>query len=593
MVRKLDPGLTVVPALRREIEGRIVAAMEHPHPNLLTPLAYTAAARGFCIALPQTVGFSLLELLKQRSVLSPAEVLRLLEPLARASDCAVQYRLAGFDLSKESVMAHFPDGLTNADRQRVLAETLDHWPPYEIIGTAISLGDITGHSDASLASMATMRMAATSNVALSPIKALANLVCEMLGSDGRTGFAPIPRLSEKANGVLRRAYADENAFSNAAGFFDEFRTAVGKTGGSTVPGIRTAIASTMPRYPQRPPSLLKPKLIAALVLLLTAGLGAGYWFGIHEPRERDRQNRQAEADAEARDLAEKQQIAEAQQSQMQAEAEKTKAEAEKAKDLAKKQRLAIAEAERDKANLNPSTAGNLGTVPPSATVTPAAEQPASQNLAGSDTENPAEALYKKGLQYFLGGNGVMIQQAKGVELFQEAANQKVPEAEARMAFLRRIGYQGLEMDPSLAENLAEDAIKRGLIARAASLGGDSAVTLGDLYHYGIVGQEDDSKAVKQYTKAADQGFAEAQYDLGFCYSTAQGVPHDKAEAVKYYRAAADQGLAEAQSALAGCYQVGEGVQKDIGEAIEYYKKAANQGEPQANAVLPWILSKYQ
>jgi TPR repeat protein len=246
--------------------------------------------------------------------------------------------------------------------------------------------------------------------------------------------------------------------------------------------------------------------------------------------------------------------------------------------------------------LAPSAAGNINTVLPQPTVTPAAEQPASQNLAESDTVNPAEALYKKGLQYYLGGKGVSVQQARGMELFQQAANQQVPEAEARMAVFSHYGWGGdidfnglpsirVEMDPQLAENLAENAIKQGLIARAASLGGDSAVTLGDLYLRGIGVKEDDSKAIEQYTKAANQGLAEAQYDLGFCYSQGEGVAQDKAEAAKFYRKAADRGLAEAQTALGLCYETGDGVQKDMAQAIKYYQKAANQGEPAAIAVI--------
>jgi TPR repeat protein len=234
--------------------------------------------------------------------------------------------------------------------------------------------------------------------------------------------------------------------------------------------------------------------------------------------------------------------------------------------------------------------------PPSINRTPGSTQTASPNPAGSETVSPAEALYKKGLQYYLGEKGVPIQQGDGIELFQQAANQQFPEAEARMAIFSHYGWGGdidingspstrVERDPQLAENLAKDAINQGLIARAASLGGDSAVTLGDLYLRGIGVKEDDSKAIEQYRNAADQGLPEAQYDLGFCYSQGEGVAQDKAEAAKYYREAADQGLAEAQTALGLCYETGDGVQKDLGKAIRYYKEAANQGEPAAKAVI--------
>jgi TPR repeat protein len=55
--------------------------------------------------------------------------------------------------------------------------------------------------------------------------------------------------------------------------------------------------------------------------------------------------------------------------------------------------------------------------------------------------------------------------------------------------------------------------------------------------------------VKWYRKAADQGYAAAQYNLGVCYDNGGGVVQDKAEAVKWYRKAADQGNVEALEAL--------------------------------------------
>jgi len=62
--------------------------------------------------------------------------------------------------------------------------------------------------------------------------------------------------------------------------------------------------------------------------------------------------------------------------------------------------------------------------------------------------------------------------------------------------------------------------------------------------------QDAAEAVKWYRKAADQGDATGQYNLGWMYANGRGVPQDDAEAVKWYRKAADQGDARAQSALA-------------------------------------------
>ena len=60
---------------------------------------------------------------------------------------------------------------------------------------------------------------------------------------------------------------------------------------------------------------------------------------------------------------------------------------------------------------------------------------------------------------------------------------------------------------------------------------------------------DDAEAVKWYSKAAEQGDANAQYNLGLMYNSGEGIPRDDAEAVKWWRKAAEKGLAAAQCIL--------------------------------------------
>ena len=68
--------------------------------------------------------------------------------------------------------------------------------------------------------------------------------------------------------------------------------------------------------------------------------------------------------------------------------------------------------------------------------------------------------------------------------------------------------------------------------------------------------EDKAEAVKWYTKASEQGYAQAQNDLGYCYDLGTAVPEDKAEAVKWHRKAPGQDHAEAQNHLGYCYNHG-------------------------------------
>jgi TPR repeat protein len=88
-------------------------------------------------------------------------------------------------------------------------------------------------------------------------------------------------------------------------------------------------------------------------------------------------------------------------------------------------------------------------------------------------------------------------------------------------------------------------------------------------------------ALELFTKAADQGHAQAQYNLGVMYENGQGVEQDFKEAVKWYQKAADQGLAYAQYNLGVMYEKGQGVEQDFKEAVKWYQKAADQGDAYA------------
>jgi TPR repeat protein len=90
-----------------------------------------------------------------------------------------------------------------------------------------------------------------------------------------------------------------------------------------------------------------------------------------------------------------------------------------------------------------------------------------------------------------------------------------------------------------------------------------------------------AEAVKWYRKAADQGYAMAQFSLGIMYENGQGVPQDYAEAAKWYRRAAEQGYAKAQHNLGGYYHLGQGVQRDYVSAHMWYSLAAAQGNEDA------------
>jgi len=89
--------------------------------------------------------------------------------------------------------------------------------------------------------------------------------------------------------------------------------------------------------------------------------------------------------------------------------------------------------------------------------------------------------------------------------------------------------------------------------------------------HGVI--QDYKQAVNWYTKAAQQGHAEAQSNLGFMYSNGRGVTRDYKQAVNWYTKAAEQGDTVAQYNLGVMYRNGRGVTRDYKQAVNWYAKA--------------------
>ena len=73
---------------------------------------------------------------------------------------------------------------------------------------------------------------------------------------------------------------------------------------------------------------------------------------------------------------------------------------------------------------------------------------------------------------------------------------------------------------------------------------------------------------------AEQGDAQAQFNLGVMYDYGQGVSQNHREAVKWYRKAAEHGRARAQSNLGLMYDNGQGVPQDFVHAHMWFNVAA-------------------
>lgn len=88
--------------------------------------------------------------------------------------------------------------------------------------------------------------------------------------------------------------------------------------------------------------------------------------------------------------------------------------------------------------------------------------------------------------------------------------------------------------------------------------------------------------MKWYLKAAEQGHARGQNNLGYMYRDGYGVEQNNVVAVSWFLKAAEQGFAPGQNSLGYMYGNGYGVEQDFAVAVDWYRKAAEQGNSAAN-----------
>jgi len=100
--------------------------------------------------------------------------------------------------------------------------------------------------------------------------------------------------------------------------------------------------------------------------------------------------------------------------------------------------------------------------------------------------------------------------------------------------------------------------------------------------------KDYEKAAAWYKKAAAQGVAHAQNNLGLMLAQGRGVPRDPQRAAELWLAAAQQDHAIAQFNLALAYFRGEGLNEDKAKAEMWFRRAAELGLADAQYALGQI-----
>ena len=221
-------------------------------------------------------------------------------------------------------------------------------------------------------------------------------------------------------------------------------------------------------------------------------------------------------------------------------------------------------------------------------------------------------LYKKGL-------GVSANWTEALKWFQKSAEQGEPLGEENLAWLYAQGSRD-EFDPNygLAEtwmrktvdlDSAEGQFKFGNLLyheftkdghqytnsfpavakcfeKAAEQGyAQAQYQLAEMYHSGELGDDQRSNCVSWFLKAAAQGNTKAQAVVGELLQYYPNNPLLKSvDAIEALHQTAESGDLNAQYQLARRYQAGIGVPQDSVQAFNWMKKAAEHNQPESSKV---------
>lgn len=114
---------------------------------------------------------------------------------------------------------------------------------------------------------------------------------------------------------------------------------------------------------------------------------------------------------------------------------------------------------------------------------------------------------------------------------------------------------------------------------------EAQFNLAVLYSRGEGVEMDGREAIAWYTRAAEQGHAPAQFNLGAAYLDGRLVPSDERQAAAWWLQAAEQDFVQAQFNIGSLYCRGIGVERDIENCKYWYGRAAANGDSHAQEML--------
>ncbi len=213
----------------------------------------------------------------------------------------------------------------------------------------------------------------------------------------------------------------------------------------------------------------------------------------------------------------------------------------------------------------------------------------------------------------ISGDGTAFDPTKALESFRKATAAGSGYAAQQIGWMYEKG-KGVPQDDAQAVEWYRRAIQQGEMDACGSLGWltetgrgtpKDLVAAAKLYYLGAeagdsvsqdnlgwlcvsgdgVTQKNYPLAMSLFQKAAAQGNARAEGNIGYLYAHGLGVPVDKAEALRWFRRSADHGDLKSQSHLGEVFLNGEFGERDPSNSLHYALLAAKQGDRRSFSTL--------
>lgn len=166
----------------------------------------------------------------------------------------------------------------------------------------------------------------------------------------------------------------------------------------------------------------------------------------------------------------------------------------------------------------------------------------------------------------------------GIQKLEAQAFAGVPEAQHDLAAVYTAGRAGVTQNFEKAAFWFREAADNGVA--------NAAYNLGVLFHQGLGVERDLDRALYWYREAAKKNHPEAAYNLGIAHIEGIGTSYDAPLAAAFFETAANQGVIEAAYNLGLIYENGLiGGSAKPEDAMLWYKIAADGGSTDAKAAL--------